>query len=293
MKWAPDNTPVGFDLEANEEKENAGLVKEARNLFLIIGVFLGILIPGIISFKEGALNEHLVTLKQPGTLARLNPSWDAEPVGSISVEGKIFPTTKAIDGEVVDLAVKKEEEPPKKAHGDHGKAHEKDEAKEAEAPKEAPAPVKYTVKGEWYQVTENGRLFENAQAGDEASITGWVPAETVEVQPAGFAGALMRRGSLLKTLWTLAFISWVIALAAAKAMVPFVKKWMQYVVAPMGWFNTRVLLTIIFFVAISPMALFFKYWLGKDTLELKIDKDRKSYWGDKRSLERDHFNHIF
>lgn len=291
MRWAQDNTPVGFDLEANEEKENAGLVKEARNLFLIIGVFLGILIPGIISFKEGAFNEHLVTLKQSGTLARLNPSWEAEPVGTISVEGKIFPSKKVVAGDVVDLAVKKEEAAPKASHGSHG-AHNKAPKKEApKEAKEAPPPVKYTVEGDWYQVSESGLVFGDSDK--EASITGWLPAENVEVQPAGIAGALMRRGSLLKTLWTLAFISWVIALAAAKAMVPFVKKWMQYVVAPMGWFNTRVLLTLIFFIAISPMALFFKFWLGKDTLELEIDKDRKSFWGEKRSLERDHFNHIF
>lgn len=291
MKWAQDKTPVGFDLEVNEEKEHAALAKEARNLFLIIGVFLGILIPGIICVKEGVFNEHLITFKKSGTLARLNPSWSAETVGSFTIEDKVFPKAKVVAGDVVDLAVKKEEKAPSKGHGhDHSHAPKKEEA---EAPKEEPAPEKYTVKGEWYQITATGQRFENAQAGEMATITGWVPAETVDPLPAGFAGALMRRGNLLKTLWALAFVSWIIALAAPGAMVPFVKKWMEYVVAPLGWFNTRVLLTLIFFVAISPLSLFFKYWLGKDTLELKIDKDRKSFWNEKRSLERDHFNHIF
>ena len=292
MKWAQNNTPVGFDLEKNVEKENAGLVKEARNLFLIIGVFLGLLIPGVISYKDGVLESHCVTLKHPGTLARLNPTWASETVGSLSVEGKIYPTTKAKSGDIVDLAVKKEQEHPhnKNGHGSHKKPAKEEEVKSEEP---APEPVKYTVEGEWYQITADGRRFEKARAGEHASITGWVHAETVEVLPAGFDGVLTRKGSVLKTLWALAIIFWVIALAAPKAMVPFVKKWMKYVVTPMGWMNTQILLRIIFFVAISPLALFFKYWLGKDTLELALDKDKESYWSEKRALEKEHFKHIF
>ena len=40
---------------------------------------------------------------------------------------------------------------------------------------------------------------------------------------------------------------------------------------------TPIILTITYFLMITPIGLFLKL-LGKDILELKIDKNRKSYW---------------
>ncbi|MDD5136092.1 MAG: SxtJ family membrane protein [Candidatus Omnitrophica bacterium] len=44
-----------------------------------------------------------------------------------------------------------------------------------------------------------------------------------------------------------------------------------------GWVNTRIVLTIIYFLIITPMALIMKV-IGKDPLDRKIEKDRVSYW---------------
>ena len=45
----------------------------------------------------------------------------------------------------------------------------------------------------------------------------------------------------------------------------------------LGWIMTRVILTILFYVVITPMAIIMRLF-GKKFLELKIDKNRASYW---------------
>ena len=45
----------------------------------------------------------------------------------------------------------------------------------------------------------------------------------------------------------------------------------------LGWVNTRLLLGIIFFVIITPMAIVMKVF-GRDALNRKIDKNVNSYW---------------
>ena len=45
----------------------------------------------------------------------------------------------------------------------------------------------------------------------------------------------------------------------------------------LGWVNSRLLLGIIFFVIITPMAVVMKVF-GRDALNRKIDKDVDSYW---------------
>ncbi len=45
----------------------------------------------------------------------------------------------------------------------------------------------------------------------------------------------------------------------------------------LGWFVSRILLTILFFMVITPIGLLLRLF-GKDLLNLKIEKDKKSYW---------------
>ncbi len=52
----------------------------------------------------------------------------------------------------------------------------------------------------------------------------------------------------------------------------------------LGWINTRLLLGIIFFVIITPMAIVMKVF-GRDALNRKIDKDTDSYWVPRPSIE--------
>ena len=58
----------------------------------------------------------------------------------------------------------------------------------------------------------------------------------------------------------------------------------------LGYFVSRILLTIIFFLVITPMGLIFRV-IGKDPMERKLDRKAISYWSKKEqeadpSIER-------
>ena len=72
---------------------------------------------------------------------------------------------------------------------------------------------------------------------------------------------------------------------------PFQKVWMGFAVV-MGFFMTRVILTILFFLVLTPLGIVARL-TGKRFLELKPDKTKKSYWNiretrplDKKEYER-------
>lgn len=60
------------------------------------------------------------------------------------------------------------------------------------------------------------------------------------------------------------------------ALSPIEWAWMK-LAHVMGFVMTRVLVTLVFFLAITPTGLIFKL-LGKDLLDRKIDKGADSYW---------------
>ena len=57
---------------------------------------------------------------------------------------------------------------------------------------------------------------------------------------------------------------------------PLNKAWMTLAIL-MGWVMTRVLLIILYFLVLTPLRFIAKIF-GKEFLELKIDKEKKSYW---------------
>lgn len=76
-----------------------------------------------------------------------------------------------------------------------------------------------------------------------------------------------------------------------KLLLPFQKVWMSFAIV-MGWFMTRVILSILFYLVFTPIGLISRM-IGKRFLELNIDKSRHSYWiyrkerpFDKRDYER-------
>lgn len=76
-----------------------------------------------------------------------------------------------------------------------------------------------------------------------------------------------------------------------KVLLPLQRVWMTIAVI-MGWFMTRVILSILFYLVFTPIGLIARL-MGKEFLELKIDKRRESYWiyrkekpYDRRDYER-------
>jgi membrane-associated phospholipid phosphatase len=51
----------------------------------------------------------------------------------------------------------------------------------------------------------------------------------------------------------------------------------------LSWFNTRLILLIIFYLIFTPFGFVIKF-LGKDLLDLKIEKDKPSYWRKKEGV---------
>ena len=67
-----------------------------------------------------------------------------------------------------------------------------------------------------------------------------------------------------------------LGLAWPSALKPFHRVWMTIAVL-MGWLMTRVILTVLFFVVITPISLLGRA-LGRRFLEKGFDREAPSYW---------------
>ncbi len=68
----------------------------------------------------------------------------------------------------------------------------------------------------------------------------------------------------------------VLAVVLPAALKPVYIAWMRFA-ALLGWVNSRLILLVIFYLAMAPMGLVMRLF-GKDPLERKIDKNKESYW---------------
>ncbi len=105
-------------------------------------------------------------------------------------------------------------------------------------------------------------------------------------------GLLWWRGKEFYNYFFIISIALIISgLLVPKLLLPIQKTWMTIALV-IGWFMTRLILSILFYLVVTPIGLVAKL-LGKEFLELKIDKSRKSYWiyreerpFDKKDYER-------
>ncbi len=86
---------------------------------------------------------------------------------------------------------------------------------------------------------------------------------------------ISRKGSAVY-FGALGFLITIIGLAAPMALKPLNKVWMTLSII-LGWIMTRVILTILFYIAVTPIGLLSKLF-KKDFLDLKLEKDKQSYW---------------
>jgi len=77
----------------------------------------------------------------------------------------------------------------------------------------------------------------------------------------------------------------VLATIAPKVLRPFYWLWMGLAVV-LGFFMSRVILTIFFFLVIVPVGLFFKI-IGRDALHRKLDRQGSTYWIEKEYAIKD------
>jgi hypothetical protein len=87
---------------------------------------------------------------------------------------------------------------------------------------------------------------------------------------------IMRGKPLAPYFMGLGFVLIPMGLAAPKALIPLQKIWMAFAVI-MGFVMSRVVLTILYYMVVTPIGLIMKM-LGKDILDEHIDKRSPSYW---------------
>lgn len=78
------------------------------------------------------------------------------------------------------------------------------------------------------------------------------------------------------------------ALGAPGALKPLNKAWMTLAVL-MGFVMSRVILTVLFFAALTPIALLMRL-SGKDTLALRRPADQASFWKEVSPTDRSRYD---
>lgn len=68
----------------------------------------------------------------------------------------------------------------------------------------------------------------------------------------------------------------VLGLAVPIILKPVYRVWMAFAFA-LGWFNTRLILGIIFYLIFTPVGLIMRLF-GRDALRLRLQRDAESYW---------------
>ncbi len=100
---------------------------------------------------------------------------------------------------------------------------------------------------------------------------------TMAVAIAVLGGLLLWRGH-----WQPAYFFWVagaflvLALVAPVVLRPIQRAWMAFAIV-LGWVMTRVILVVLFYVGITPIALIARL-VGKRFLDLGFEPGRASYW---------------
>ncbi len=81
----------------------------------------------------------------------------------------------------------------------------------------------------------------------------------------------------------LSAVFFILAYTLPETLRPVYAFWMKLAFI-LSWLNTRLILTLIFYLCITPVAVITKLF-GADLLDKRIDKTRQSYWLAKEKSE--------
>ena len=100
-----------------------------------------------------------------------------------------------------------------------------------------------------------------------------------------FADVAMFRGKALGPyVFVIGFVFFALGLTFPAVLKPLQKIWMGLGLV-LGFFVSRIILSIIFFGVITPIGLLMKLF-GKDILDERIDKSRASYWHERPAVAK-------
>jgi hypothetical protein len=100
----------------------------------------------------------------------------------------------------------------------------------------------------------------------------------------GFLFLWRDKGTVAVVLFVLAALFLLFGAAVPTALRPIQKGWMAFAIV-LGWLMTRVILVIVFFVGITPIALIARL-SGKRFLELGFDAKATTYWHRRPAPDR-------
>lgn len=266
--------------------EAAHLREEARKLGIAFFVFFSLIIGGLSLWLNGALNGTTGDAAAVVTLGRVHHDPNAPgPLGVVQAVWSDGTTTDATRVDYEDL----------KPTSPEGKDAQEKAEKELRAA--GLVPVSLFVQPE-------GALVPYA--------TAWVPrVEKAKVRSVIHGGLqdparpwpriALERARLLKVVPTRVVISLgaifgLLGVLVPAALVPFYGFWMAYVAAPLGWFNTRLILAVVFFVLFTPFALFLaiKRSMNPEKDMLRRKARPGSYWVKREQQRpRNHFERTF
>ena len=105
--------------------------------------------------------------------------------------------------------------------------------------------------------------------------------------------SLWKGGTTYFYFFPSAIVALSISIIFPKALKFIYIPWMT-VATVIGWVVTRVILTIFYYLVMTPFGLIAKI-LGKDLLDEKIESGRKSYWvqRDKKTILKEDLEHQF
>ena len=95
------------------------------------------------------------------------------------------------------------------------------------------------------------------------------------------------------TLWVLGGLFFITGLAVPVVLKPIFTAWMKFAFV-LGWVNTRIIITLIFFLVITPIGLIMRVVKG-DILSERLDKQAETYWHKITPLQslKEHFERQF
>jgi hypothetical protein len=91
--------------------------------------------------------------------------------------------------------------------------------------------------------------------------------------------------------WILAVLLGTISLVMPNILQP-VHHWWMKLAHVLGWINTRILLSLVFFLILSPIALILRL-LGKDPMHRKFDPAEQSYRVESKTPPENHMERPF
>lgn len=85
-------------------------------------------------------------------------------------------------------------------------------------------------------------------------------------------------------MWSAGGVLLLLALVLPRALGPFEKAWMTFGTA-LGWINTRIILTLLFALIVTPLGAVMR--LFHDPLDRKLEKKDSSYWLPRKTVSLD------